>query len=340
MFLRNTWYVAAQSHEILDKPLARTICGEDVVIFRQADGSAVVLEDRCPHRKAPLSLGQVIGGEIECPYHGIRFNGEGACTHIPSQQNIPRGLVARSYPAIEKYKLIFVWIGEAEKADAAQLPDWSAHESPEWTTVFGYHHVKANYQLVIDNLLDLTHLAFVHRSTLGASGPSDWLEQQKVWIDGDFVRTRRVMQDVTPSGLVRATKRFTTEKIDRFQESWFRAPSYVLVSIGSELAGTREDMEHPHHIVPNNITPETEHTTHYFWSVARRYALADEDVSQLFWKTTKGAFDEDEAMIEAQQRRILSDPGQSPLANLDGDEASVAARRLLTKRLREQNDVR
>jgi vanillate monooxygenase len=336
IFLRDQWYAAATSSEVADKPLGRKICNEDIVMFRGRDGTIAVLEDRCPHRKAPLSLGQVVGGEIECPYHGLRFDGAGVCTLIPSQQTIPRGLDARRYPTIERYDLIFVWIGDAAKADPALLPDWSPHTSPEWTTVHGYHYVKANYLLLIDNLLDLTHLAFVHRTTLGASGPSDWLAQQQVWTEGEAVRTRRVMRDVAPSGLVRATKRFVDGRIDRFQTSWFGLPSYVLVSLGAEAAGARDEMELPHHIVPNNITPETETTTHYFWSVSRRYALGDEGISKLFFNVTKAAFDEDAAMIEAQQHMITSDPRHDPLANLDGDAASVGARRLITRKLKLQ----
>jgi phenylpropionate dioxygenase-like ring-hydroxylating dioxygenase large terminal subunit len=335
-FLRDQWYAAATSAEIGAKPLGRKICNEDIVLFRRSDGAVAALEDRCPHRRAPLSLGQLVGGEIECPYHGLRFDGAGVCTLIPSQHTIPRGLDTPAYPAIERHSLVFVWIGDAAKADPAQLPDWSPHTSPEWTTVHGYHHVKANYLLLLDNLLDLSHLAFVHRSTLGASGPSDWLKQQDVATDGEVVSTRRVMRDVAPSGLVRATKRFVDGKIDRFQTSWFRLPSYVLVSLGAEAAGSRDDMEFPHHIVPNNITPETETTTHYFWSVARRYALGDEEISRLFFNVTKAAFDEDAVMIEAQQRMIASDPRNAPLANLDGDAAGVAARRLIARKLKEQ----
>ena len=201
---------------------------------------------------------------------------------------------------------------------------------------YGYHYVKANYLLLIDNLLDLTHLAFVHATTLGASGPWDWLQQQDVWTEGEVVRTRRVMRNVAPSGLVRATMRFVDGKIDRFQTSAFWLPSYVLVSLGAEAAGTRDDMEFPHHIVPNSITPETETTTHYFWSTPRRYALEDPDISRLFYNVTKTAFDEDQEMIEAQQRMITSDPRNSPLANLDGDAASVAARRLIARRLQRE----
>src|SRR5262249_4217597 len=156
-----------------------------------------------------------------------------------------------------------------------------------WTTVHGYHHVKANYLLLVDNLLDLTHLAFVHRSTLGASGPSDWLSQQEVHTEREVVHSSRHSSGAAPSGLVRSTQRFSDGRIDRFQTSEFRLPSYVLVSLGAEAAGTRDAMEFPHHIVPNNITPETEATTHYFWSVARRYALGDEEISKLFFNVTK-----------------------------------------------------
>jgi len=338
-FLRDQWYVAATSAEVGDKPLGRKICNQDVVLFRGAAGAISVLENRCPHRKAPLSLGRVVDGELECAYHGLRFDGAGVCTLIPSQRTIPRGLDARGFPAIERYSLIFVWVGDPAKADPALLPDWSPHSSPDWTTVHGYHYVRANYLLLLDNLLDLTHLAFVHRTTLGASGPSDWLSQQEVRTDGEVVHTRRVMRNVAPSGLVRATKRFVDGKIDRFQTSEFRLPSYVLVSLGAEAAGARDDMEFPHHIVPNNITPETETTTHYFWSVARRYTLGDEEISKLFFTVTKTAFDEDAAMIEAQQAMISADPRNAALANLDGDAASVAARRLIARRLKLQGDV-
>ena len=338
-FLRNQWYAAAYSGEVRDQPLGRKICNEDVVLFRDETGAVRILADRCPHRLAPLSRGKMIAGDIECPYHGLRFNGSGTCTLIPSQRNIPRGLNAQAYPVVEKFNLIFIWIGDAAKADPSLLPDWSPHSSPEWTTVYGYHHVKANYLLLIDNLLDLTHLAFVHATTLGASGPSDWLEQQEVWTEGEIVRTQRIMRGVAPSGLVKATKRFVDGRIDRFQTSAFWLPSYVLVSLGAEVAGTRDEMEFPHHIVPNSITPETETTTHYFWSTARRYALGDADISKLFYDVTKNAFDEDEAMIEAQQRMISSDPRNTPLANLDGDAASVAARRLIARRLQREEST-
>jgi vanillate O-demethylase monooxygenase subunit len=144
------------------------------------------------------------------------------------------------------------------------------------------------------------------------------------------------MRGVAPSGLVRAMRRFIDEKIDRFQESEFYLPSYVLVILGSERAGERDDMDQPHHLVIDSITPETETTSHYFWSVPRRHVLDDAALSQKFYDITKGAFDEDAAMIEAQQRLITSDPTQSPLVNLEADGAAAAARRIVTRKLREQ----
>jgi phenylpropionate dioxygenase-like ring-hydroxylating dioxygenase large terminal subunit len=144
------------------------------------------------------------------------------------------------------------------------------------------------------------------------------------------------MRNVAPSGLVRATKRFVDGRIDRFQASEFHAPGYILVSLGAERTGERDAMEAPHHIVPNSITPETETSTHYFWSTARRYALGDGEISKIFWTATKTAFDEDAAMIEAQQRMIASDPQGGILANLEGDTASVEARRIIARKLKAQ----
>src|SRR5262245_23096571 len=101
-FLRDQWYVAAMSAEVTDAPLGRTICNEPIVLFRPSSGGIAALEDRCPHRKAPLSLGRMCDGHIECAYHGIQFDGGGVCRLIPSQHAIPRGLTARSYPVVDR----------------------------------------------------------------------------------------------------------------------------------------------------------------------------------------------------------------------------------------------
>src|SRR5246127_4230185 len=149
-FLCNQWYTAATSAELGAKPLARTICNEPLVIFRAQDGAVAALTDRCPHRKAPLSSGEVVGNDIRCGYHGIRFAADGACTHVPGNALVGRGFRGRTFPVRERPGLVFVWLGETA-ADPALIPDFSENVNPGWTGVHGTLRVQANYQLLIDN---------------------------------------------------------------------------------------------------------------------------------------------------------------------------------------------
>jgi len=231
MFLQNQWYVAANAEELTDKPLGRIICGEPVVLYRKQDGALAALRDRCPHRKLPLSLGTVIGDAIQCGYHGVRLNADGVCTAIPSQAGaIPPGFGVPAYPVVEQHALIFVWIGEAARADRRLLPDWRINTAPGWATVFGYQHVRANYQLVLDNLLDLTHLPFVHGAVLGGDGYAE--NALTVAIDGDRVALRRPMPNVAQSPLIVLTGKYAGQgKVDRAQSSEFQPPGYVFIGL-------------------------------------------------------------------------------------------------------------
>jgi len=332
-FLRNQWYAAATAAEIADRPVGRTICGEPLVMFRAADGKVAVLEDRCPHRKYQLSRGVVTDGILQCGYHGIRIDGTGACVEVPSQSTVPRGLRARSYPAIERHALVFVWLGDPKRADPSLLPDFRENDAPGFAVVHGYLHVKANYKLLIDNLLDLTHVPVVHKTTLG--GPGMMENPLEVETDGDVVRTLRMMPGVDPAPIHRLIRHFPG-KIDRRQETEFRPPVYIHINLGAVPAGSNEDVRIPHHVVINSLVPETERTTHYFWSVARNRALDDEKVSRALKDVHVVAFNEDVVVIEAQQRMIDSDPEGGTLANLEGDAACAAARRILARKLAEE----
>ena len=147
MFLQNYWYAAALSAEIADKPFGRTICGAPIVFFRAANGAIAALEDRCAHRHAPLSLGCVRDGEIECAYHGLRYDASGTCTHVPGQKNVPPRARVRRYPAAERWGWIWVWIGDAEAADPATIPHFPWFDSPDWDGFHKYFHVKGGTQL-------------------------------------------------------------------------------------------------------------------------------------------------------------------------------------------------
>jgi len=332
-FLQNYWYVAASSAEVGNTPFGRTICGEPIVLFRKSDGSIAALNDRCPHRKYALSKGEVIGNDIQCGYHGFRYDGSsGACTLIPSQPSVPppKGLNAKTYPAIEKYALIFVWIGEASRANESLLPDWSPNTAPGWTVRHGYYHIKSNYLLMLDNFHDLTHLAFVHKSTFGGAGMLE--NPLEVEMDGEMVKTRRNLPNMPQSILFKCTKRFDHDRnIDRIQRTEFRMPGYGIVTISAGEVGAKEpDI---HHAILNSITPETEHTHHYFWSVARRYGLDDPQATKIFMDLMQRAFDEDQAVMEIQEKMIASDTSGTPLRSYKGDQATVMVRRLIAQKL-------
>jgi vanillate O-demethylase monooxygenase subunit len=227
-----------------------------------------------------------------------------------------------------------MWIGEREKADPALIPSWMSRNTDDgWKAVHGYHYVKGNYQLVIDNLLDLSHVTYTHKTTLGGPGIDE--TPMEVELDGDVVRTTRVIRNVDPAPIHRAIKGFNG-KIDRWQNSQFDAPIYILVTLGAEYTGVTEKLVSPTHLVINSATPETETTTHYFWSVTRPFDIHNEALSQKFKDITTTAFDEDAVIIELQQKMIDTAPPGAALVNFRGDAGGAAARRIMRRKFGQQ----
>ena len=330
--LLDHWYVAAKAKEVGREPLARTICGVPLVLYRKADGGIVALDDRCPHRRYPLSKGKLVGDDIQCGYHGIRFGSDGACALIPAQREIPRGFATRAFPAVERSALVHVFMGDPAKADAGAILDFPENVAEGWAAVDGYRHVEANNLLVIDNLLDLTHLTFVHVGTL--AGPGIQENPLVVTTEGDLVRARRVMPDVEPAPIFRIMREFGG-RIDRYQNITFMPPNHVHIRIDATPPGEADDPDKVHHVVINHLTPETERTTHYFWSVARRLRLGDADVSRKLYEMNRNAFEEDAEVLRLQQQMLDAEGarpgGEGVLANLASDSASAAARRVLRR---------
>ncbi len=332
-FLRNQWYTAATSAELGRQPLARTVCNEPLVIFRTEGGRVAVLTDRCPHRKAPLSSGEVVGSDIQCGYHGLRFAADGACTHVPGNAPIGRNFRARSFPAREIHGLVFVWLGEAALADPELIPDFSENVKPGWTGVHGTLYVKGHYQLLIDNILDLTHVVFVHKTTLAGGGVAE--TPLEVDIQGDVVRAQRLMRNVDTAPIYKAARNLHG-KIDRWQFLEFRPPIYARITLGAREAGSELPFGTPTHVVLNSFTPETERSTHYFWSTVRSWGLDDVDVSKIYKNMTDQAFAEDARIVEQQQQLIDSDRSGAPLVSLAFDRAGLAARRIIKRKLDEE----
>ena len=173
MFVKNCWYVIAWDHEIpVDQAngqiFTRTVLGEPIVVYRSGT-ELVALADRCCHRGAPLSKGRLEGSNLRCGYHGLLFNPQGQCIEVPGMDAAPAKACVKRYPVVAKNKWIFIWMGEPEKADETMLPDNYSCDSPDWQNIPGYMHYDTNYLLICDNLLDFSHLSYVHEKTLGGS---------------------------------------------------------------------------------------------------------------------------------------------------------------------------
>jgi phenylpropionate dioxygenase-like ring-hydroxylating dioxygenase large terminal subunit len=332
MYLRNSWYVIAWSRDVADRPFARTVLDEPVVVYRGEDGKVAALEDHCPHRHLPLSKGAVVGDNIQCGYHGMIFNRAGACVGVPSQTAVPPRARVKSYPAEERYGWIWVWMGEAEKADPALIPDFSLMTAPGFRTVGATKHVLASYKLVTDNLMDLSHVGYVHQTTIGNPQFTEKgkLKSQKT---ANGVRVERIVPDVPPPPTYVMTGRLPEGKnIDRWQIIDFVAPSSVMIHVGGAEVGTgglEGRYEHGLNIwVMNAMTPETEHTCHYFWGSTRNHAIDSKAADELFFDQVSKAFDEDAAVLEAQQLALMTRKDSWDIA-LKADAGSIESRRVL-----------
>ncbi len=338
MFLRNSWYVIAWSREVTDKPVSRKVLDEPIVVFRTATGALGAIADRCPHRHLPLSMGRVSGEVLQCGYHGLRFDSSGRCVSVPSQEFIPPRACVKAYPVEEKYGWIWVWMGTAEAASPDLIPDYHQLTAPGYAAVGKTNHVQANYRLVTDNLLDLSHVGFVHTSTIGNA---EMGEKGKLHVakEGDGIFIRRTVADVPPpptyikTGVLPAGR-----NIDRWQIIEFLPPCFVKIHVGGAEAGTGAlEGKYEHGLnswVLNAQTPETADTTHYFWASVRNHAIDNPALDELFFSQVSEAFEEDRCILEAQQKAISERGGDSWDVTLQADAGVFQARRLLEKLIR------
>jgi phenylpropionate dioxygenase-like ring-hydroxylating dioxygenase large terminal subunit len=334
-YLLNNWYVAAFDHEVGGLPLARVILGHKIVLFRDEMSTPVALMDRCPHRLVPLSRGSVINGQIECGYHGLCFDRTGSCVANPHGDGaIPPAIRVRSFPVTERYGFVWLWSGDPVLADSKLIPeDFAFLDSAEYAVVRGYLNIKANYLLVVDNLLDLGHVPFVHPQFGIAGVPArDRIRQLTVDVErvGDTVWSRRVRPNVPPGDQDRKLFGITAERINfRAHMHWLR-PSNLYFDRGStECTSEAKDYAFP---AAHLVTPEAGLSSHYFFAQARNVALKDAAISADQLASMIYAFKEqDQPMIEAQQVALgASDDLTAARPMLFGiDKAPVLARRIL-----------
>ncbi|CAG0952483.1 vanillate monooxygenase [Burkholderiales bacterium] len=304
MWMRNCWQVAAFTHEVVGgQLLARRICDDALVIYRGGDGKPVALEDRCPHRFAQLSKGALIGDVLRCGYHGLCFDTAGRCVKIPGQDQIPSKARVRAYPVVERYRLVWVWMGEPERADPALVPDVHWLDDPDWVASEGYHRIEANYRLLNDNLLDLSHETYVHTRTIGHEAVAE--TPIAIEVGEGSVRIDKEMPGCTPPPFYQFLGRLKgNDRIDRWQRTVYQPPGYVVIDVGVEPLDAPPGSNRVEGRVINLMTPETPTSTHYFWAFARNFRLDEPGVTEFLRANVGRTFDEDKDMLESQQRNI------------------------------------
>ena len=350
MFLRNAWYAAGFADEFGRSLMARTYLNEAVVIYRTLDGKPVAFEDRCAHRRLPLSMGRLIGDEVECGYHGLVYDCTGSCIKIPGQspESIPKGARVRSYPVVDRHYYLWIWMGDPALADVGLIPDFSAIAAPG----AGRHriklHLSCNYQLTIDNLLDLSHLAYVHSTTTGSPALSEDAVVKSVR-SGDTVQIKRWVRNVMPSPTFRQFGGYQG-RVNLWQVSQYDAPSYVRVGYGSSDASVpiaeNDDIWSCGawgFKVFHGLTPETERTSHQFRYVVYDPSFGDEAVITEFNRQNDQIITEDRAIFAVQQKALDTDPrgltafDLRSTAPIHADQGLTLARRILDQRIQAEN---
>ncbi len=332
MFLRNAWYVAAWDHELGREPKAVRILGDDIVLYRMTDGTPAALEDACPHRKLPLSMGRIRGDHIECGYHGLTFDCSGRCTRAPGSDRIPRVAVVRAYPIVERHGLLWIWMGDAARADPATIFPVEHAGNPAWGINQGDAMTLAcNYQYITDNLLDPSHVSWVHQGSFGNAACED--TPLEITPADNGVTVWRWMRDVEPAPFYAPFLKFSG-RCDRKQQYEVRYPCHALIKAIFTPAGSGGEGRplHPDVFIMdsyNFMTPIDENHTRYYWFQMRNFAPDDADVSRRFAESVRFAFSEDKAILEAVHRGIANE--RTPHIDLKIDAGPLRFRRRLAQ---------
>jgi len=332
MFLRNAWYVAAWDKDVGAGLVPATILGEAIVMYRKLDGSVVALEDACPHRKLPLSMGRLKGEQVECGYHGLTFDCSGTCVHVPGADRIPPSARVRAYPVERRYDLLWIWMGDPAKADPAMIfrverwgdPAWGVNQGDAMT-------VDCNYLYITDNLLDPSHVSWVHRGSFAGAACEDTPLEISAAENG--VTVSRWMLDVEPAPFYAPYLRFAGH-CDRKQQYEVRFPSHAAIKAIFTPAGSGGEGRpaHPDVFVMdsyNLMTPIDANRTKYYWFQMRNFAPGDAKVSRQFAESVRAAFAEDRAILAAVHKGMAEK--RTPNIDLRIDAGPLRFRRRLAQ---------
>lgn len=300
-FVENAWYVAGWAREFSETPVAATILEHDIVFFRGATGAVSALEDRCPHKGMPLSRGRLFGDHIQCGYHGVTYDGQGHCVRIPGQSNLPTSAAVRSYPVVERHAIVWVWMGDPDKADQSRIFDLPQLGNPAWHGHQGDAlDLAANYLNVAENLVDPAHVSFVHPTTLGNAASEDIPVEFDT--SGEAIVAWRWIRQAPAVGFFQEYGNFSGD-VDRWHYYYLHLPCTAVIDFGSADSARALPPERRHEGVQiyalHFMTPVDQHRTIDRWMHLRNTAVGDDQVSAKMDAMFRIAFNEDKEILEA-----------------------------------------
>lgn len=332
-FVYKAWYVACLSHELTQALKAMTLLSQAVVLYRDTSGVPVALEDACPHRKLPLSMGRLKGDHVECGYHGLTFDRNGTCIEAPTQERIPAFACVKSFPVAEKWGLIWIWMGPADMARHEDIPQIDHFNDPAWHITPGDSFLcRCHYLWLVDNLLDPSHVAWVHRSSF-AGGGTDKTELM-ITSDEQSIVCSRWIQNQDPPPFYSSLVKFSGHA-DRLQHYEVRYPSWAInktVFTPAGRGGVDFDLQDPqtymmvsHHF----LTPVDADNTLYFWLQHRNTDPHNQDITARNAEGAKMAFLEDKNVLEAVHQGMKKNTGR--VATMGVDAAALRFRQGIQK---------
>lgn len=338
-FLENAWYAATWSDEVGQALFERTIIDRSILFYRNDNGEAIAMDNACPHRSAPLNMGKLHGDVVECPYHGLKFDRDGGCVYNPhGNGRIPPRMRTKRYPLVERHDMLWIWMGDEAHADPATIPDFSCHTDARFPTAKGVIEMHGYYELITDNLMDLTHVEFVHEGILG----SDAIKrgEHHVHQAGTTIWSNRWC----PNGLAPPAWDMMFGNYGKPVDHWlymrWDAPAHMLLDVG--ITPTGRPREEGIWIYGTDIlTPKNAGSTYYFWGVSRSYAADDDSAGDAWTEAIKAAFGgQDKPMIEAQQA-LINQRGGNDIDDVDHvmiptDAGPVRCRRALRELIENQ----
>ena len=340
-FIKNLWYVAAWSHEVGDTPTAVNVIGEPIVLYRRSDRTVVAFEDRCPHRHAPLSHGRIEGDDLRCMYHGLRFGCDGVCKEVPGTTTVPPRATVRVFPVVERSSWIWVWPGDPAKANRADVPEAFGLDNPDWVMRSGGMDYEADYQLLNDNLCDLSHLDFVHEKTLGWASGAKWSAQPP-----------RIHP--LPNGLL-FERWFCNHPlspgkplhVDTFNVLRYLLPGIFLMTTHSFPLGTAaasnfdEPLSTPlfRRVEQQSVTPTGHQRSRYLYATGIEPRLATPQFLDGVFGVINASFAEDKRIVEAQQKIWNDTPADRKKVFIPRDKAPVLFRKMIEERLAAERNL-